>query len=69
MPGFMSMGSSIGPAVAQEARRMVHFWQPPGPLLLRLSGLQKVQHLPSAGIIMTGLLQLLDSILTAKMLQ
>ena len=48
MPGFMSMGSCIGLAVAQEAWRMVHFRQPPGPLLLRLPGLQKVQHLPSA---------------------
>lgn len=50
MPGFMSMGSCIGLAVAQEAWRMVHFRQPPGPLLLRLPGLQKVQHLPSANI-------------------
>ena len=53
MPGFMSMGSCIGLTVAQEAWSMVHLRQPPGPLLLRLPGLQKAQHLRRASTIHT----------------
>ncbi len=44
-PSFMGMGRCVGTAVAREAGGMVHLGQLPAAFLLRLPGVQKVQHL------------------------